>query len=386
MERRTARLDIVLVILWLALAAMGVLAVASATRVDLARPETWATAVRQIQWALLGLFLGAFMMAVDYRLWARLGWVAYGLGLGALVLVLIVGRSSGDQVARWIDIGPFSFQPAEFMKLGLILALGAFYSERPQLARSWSSLLWAALIALPPAFLILKQPDLGSAAVLVAIALGILYIAGLSGWRVIFLMAGGLAALGLFLWAFLAGYIPQDRVPFLHEYQVKRLLVFLNPGADKMGAGYHVWQSQLAIGSGGLTGQGIFSGILNQYDYLPVSQSDFIFAVVGEGLGFLGGSLLILLEVALILRIFTIMGQATDRLGMILAGGVGVMLLFQVLVNIGMTLGIMPVTGIPLPFISYGGSAMLANSMALGLVLSVRFHREESMFVAETPH
>ncbi|MBX5475640.1 MAG: rod shape-determining protein RodA [Clostridia bacterium] len=359
--------------------AFGVLAIASATKFDLHNRATWGTVERQLLWVGLGLAWMVIVASLDYHVWQRWAWPLYALGLGLLVLVLVAGVSSRG-AARWVNIGPFTLQPSEFMKVIVIVVLGSFYAPREWLLRSWSGLPLAAWWVLPPAALVLKQPDLGSTLVLFAIMAGLWYLAGMPGTRLVALGAAGVGAVAAVIYAFLHGIIPQSALPFIHEYQIKRLLVFLNPGADKLGAGYHVWQSMLAIGSGGVAGQGLANGVLNQYDYLPESQTDFIFAVVGEDMGFIGAVTLVTLHVLLIWRVFTIAAAARDRVGALFSGGVGVMLMFQLLINVGMTIGIMPVTGIPLPFISYGGSSLIANAWALGIVLSVGMRRHKLLF------
>ncbi|MBX6350251.1 MAG: rod shape-determining protein RodA [Clostridia bacterium] len=373
------RTDLSLVFAFLLLSALGLVAVASATKWDWRDRSTWTTVEHQAAWVAIGLGLMVLAAWVDYRALRRWAWALYGGGLALLVGVLAFGVTARG-AARWIDVGPFTLQPAEFEKVALVVALAAYYAERPALFRSWLGLAQAAVWVVPPACLVLLQPDLGSTLVLVATAAGLWYLAGLSGWRLLALLSGGLGAATVLIYGYLHGIIPQSWIPFLHEYQVKRLLVFLNPGADRLGAGYHVWQSKLAIGSGGLTGQGLFNGVLNQYDYLPESQTDFIFAVVGEDMGFVGAALVVLLELFLVWRALAASARARDRFGSLVAGGVAVMLSVQLAVNVGMTVGLMPVTGVPLPFVSYGGSALLAGALALGVVLSVGNRRDESPF------
>ncbi|MBE3590482.1 MAG: rod shape-determining protein RodA [Firmicutes bacterium] len=363
----------------LLLMAFGVVAIASATKFDLHDRATWGTVERQLLWVGLGLAWMAVVASLDYHVWPRWAWPLYAFGLGLLALVLVAGVTSRG-AARWVNIGPFTLQPAEFMKVIVIVALAAYYAPREAMFRTWSGLLAAGVWLLPPAALVLKQPDLGSTLVLCAITAGLWYLAGMPGARLLALAAAGVGSVAALMYAFLHGLVPPSAVPFLHDYQIRRLLVFLHPGADKLGAGYHVWQSMLAIGSGGLFGQGLANGALNQYDYLPESQTDFIFAVVGEDMGFAGAMALVVLEALLIWRVFRIAASARDREGALLAGGTGVMLLFQLLVNVGMTIGLMPVTGIPLPFISYGGSSLLANAWALGIVLSVGMRRHKLLF------
>lgn len=298
--------------------------------------------------------------------------VLYPLALLLLLLVRFFGREAlGAQ--RWISVGPVDFQPSELAKVLLIVSLAGFLrrgGDRPP------SLLLAGVVVAPPFLLVLSQPDLGTASVFLVLTAGMLFAGGVSGrWL------AGLAALGVggaagAVYGHLRWGLPLP----LKEYQLQRLMVFLDPEKDPLGAGWHLLQSKIAIGSGGLWGQGLGRGVQNHLNYLPAEHTDFIFAIVGEELGFAGGLLLLLAFLAFFRRLLTAMVLASDREGAMVVGGVVSMLAFHVLLNIGMTVGLTPVTGVPLPFLSYGGNALFADYLALGLVFSVLTHRQKIAF------
>ncbi|MDK2877756.1 MAG: rod shape determining protein RodA [Thermoanaerobacteraceae bacterium] len=319
----------------------------------------------QFIWFCLGLVAMFFIMAVDYHTIAQWSNVIYVLNLGMLIAVMILGRESmGAQ--RWIPLGPFSLQPSEFAKLAIIITL-AKHLEKKRSLNNIKDVVPAFLHVGIPLILILKQPDLGTSLVLLAILFGMMFVAGISFKLFGAIIGSGVMSLPL-LWN------------FLHDYQKKRILVFLNPNLDPLGAGYHVIQSKIAIGSGKLLGKGLFQGTQNQLDFIPEQHTDFIFAVLGEELGFVGGMLLLVLFFLLIYYTIQVAFKARDLLGTYMVIGIATMWTFQVMVNIGMTLGIMPVTGIPLPFMSYGGSSFLMNMMSVGLVLNIGMRRQKILF------
>lgn len=376
MERRLLKnVDWRLVGLVLVLGLLGVLAVASATQFQRGRPETWGYAARQATWLAIGLGVLAASLAFDYHLLARWARPLYALNLLLLLAVRLAGREAlGAQ--RWLQIGPIDLQPSEFAKVLLIVTLASQLSRQEGRMPRWRDLVLPALHALPPMLLVLSQPDLGTSLVFLAILAGMLYVGGVPGVR---LAALGLGGLGAAVAAIAAHFRWGLWLP-LRDYQLKRLIVFVDPESDPLGAGYHILQSKIAIGSGGLTGHGLFAGTQNQLNYLPEQHTDFIFAVIGEEWGFLGGALVILLYLLIVERGIRTVAQARDQLGALLAAGVVAMLAFQVLINIGMTMGVMPVTGIPLPFLSYGGSSLIANSVALGILLNVHLRRRKILF------
>lgn len=307
--------------------------------------------MRQAAYIVLGSVAMIFFSAMDYRYWKKLAFPLYMVTAGTLAVVLVAGHSvNGSQ--RWIGLGPLgTFQPSELAKLTAIITGAVLLSGKLTVKR-----FLATVAALGPLFiLILIQPDLGTSLVLVAEGAVMAYVAGVNGT---FLFAcGGLGAAAL---------------PFvLKEYQRDRLMVFVNPDIDPQGMGYQLVQSQTAIGSGGLFGHGLLKGHMTQHGFVPENWTDFIFSVVGEELGFIGGCGLLLLFALLFFQIMKAGMRSVDRLGGLLAAGVGTLLLFQVFVNMGMTIGLAPVVGLPLPFGSYGGSAILVYMSCVGIVGSV---------------
>ena len=279
---------------------------------------------------------------------------------------MFVGTSAlGAQ--RWIQLGPITIQPSEFSKLIMIICTAALLSDRIGKLNTWRSLLPIALFVGIPFLLVLKQPDLGTSLVFLAIALGMLFISNIkmSLLRNASIVGIILAPIG---WH------------FLKDYQKSRILVFLDPNADPFGAGYHIIQSKIAIGSGELFGKGLFQGTQSQLNFLPENHTDFIFSVIGEELGFLGCLFILFLYFILIYRGLITAKECKDPFGMLLATGIVSMWAFQILVNVGMTCGIMPVTGIPLPFMSYGVSALTTNMMAMGILMSIYMRQQTMIF------
>jgi len=362
--RRNLRdLDLALLVCTVALIAFGMVVLASATT-SLGGPWDYL----KTRLFHLAIALGAMVavLFVDYRRLAG-GWrILYALNLVLLLAVLAIGVTRlGAQ--RWIPLGPLGgFQPSELAKIVIIVTLARTLSAQKPLA-TLPGVVPSLLHVGVPTLLIVRQPDLGTAMVLGAILLGVLF---LSGARLKLL--GGLSGLALmgapFLWS------------FLHDYQRRRLLVFLDPGIDPLGAGYALNQAKIAVGSGQVWGKGLFAGTQNLLRFIPEQHTDFIFTVVGEELGFVGGVLLLLLFLVWIWRALHVANTAGDRLGALIAGGIAAMVVFHVFVNIGMTVGLMPITGIPLPFISHGGSSLLAMGIATGLLLNIGMRRRKILF------
>lgn len=321
---------------------------------------------RQALWLAVALAAGVAARLVDYRL--LVAWAAplYLLNLGLLGAVLVVGREA-QGAQRWIALGPFDFQPSEVAKLIMIITLASHLGRREVPLRGLREALPYVLHVSVPLLFVLVQPDLGTSLVLGAVLLGMLYAAGVPGGRLAAVMGAGLSVAALSIWAHLTRGFPLP----LREYQLNRLLVFLQPGRDPLGAGYHLLQSKIAIGSGDFWGKGLFYGTQNQLNFLPNRHTDFIFSVIGEELGFAGGIAVLGLYCYLVYRILQAARLAGDSQGGFLCVGVASMLSFHVLVNVGMTVGIMPITGIPLPFVSYGGSSLVTSMAGVGLVLNV---------------
>ncbi|MDH7577200.1 MAG: rod shape-determining protein RodA [Bacillota bacterium] len=331
---------------------------------------------KQILWIGLGIVGALVMLSFDYTKLLRFDYVIYGLVILSLVAVLLIGHAShGAQ--QWISLGPFLLQPSEFGKILMVICFASFLVKRQGELRRFRDLLPCFLYFSFPLLLVLAQPDLGTSLVFIAILFGMLYLAGARPVLLLGLLGGGLAAVAIAL----ALHFSPLHLPLpLQDYQIARLVVFLDPYRDPQGHGYHIIQSLVAIGSGWFWGKGLYNGSQVQLNFLPEHHTDFIFSVVGEELGFLGASLLLFLYFNLLSRALQAAFQARDLFGRLLIGGILSMWLFHILENIGMTIGLMPVTGIPLPFLSYGGSFMLTNMIAVGLILNVHLRREKMLF------
>ncbi len=315
---------------------------------------------RQALWAAGAVLLAVLVSAFDYR---KITDRAYELwAVTVLVLVGMLLYAPVTSGARsWLSVGGVGLQPSELAKVVVVLA-AHYFAERDPRPFGIRGLIVPALLAVVPFVLIALQPDLGTASTFLPMVAGIAWVAGLrlatAAW-----LAGGVlcvAPLGYFL---------------LEEYQRARLLTFWNPEADPLGDGYQIIQSKIAVGSGGLLGKGLFSGSQSQLEFLPAQHTDLVFAVLGEELGFLGVAAALALYLMLLLRILETARMARDRAGTYIASGVAALLLYHLLVNVGMVIGFAPITGIPLPLLSYGGSSALATGIAMGLVISVRTRR-----------
>ncbi len=344
----------------LGMACLGILTIYSAN--SLAQSTFRRTLyLRQITWVGMGLVTMVAACLVSYRTLARFAYLIFGLSVVMLVLVLVIGKA-GLGAHRWIRIGGFAFQPSEFAKLGLVLFLARYFDDhRGSLHEPRTMLVPAALTGLCM-LLVLKQPDLGTALLLLFIALSLMLLVGLH-WRYLAPFAIGGAAVAPLLWM------------VLKDYQRRRILVFLNPDLDPLGAGYHIAQSKIAVGSGGAFGKGWLAASQSQLNFLPLNHTDFIFAVLAEQWGFLGCLLVLLAYFYIITKGFQIAQDCTDLFAALLATGISAMVAIQVLINAAMVLGIMPVVGIPLPLLSYGGSSFLVTMLCLGLLLNIHMRR-----------
>ena len=339
---------------------LGVTAVFSAS--SSGRPEFY----RQLIYIVIGFGVLVYLSLSDYRSLGRLYGLTYAVILLSLLIVRLFGHATLGAV-RQVDLGLFAIQPSEISKLLLIIVLARFFNDRRQKMRSPSTFLLGAAFLLPPTVLILAQPDLGTALVYVGIFYGMAFMAGVPK-RYVF---GSVLLIGAALPIIISR---------LHGYQQQRLIVFFNPGADPTGAGYNILQAKIAVGSGGLFGKGFLTGTQGQLGFLPIRVTDFIFAIFTEEWGFIGGFVLILLFMMLAARLLRAAHLARDQFGTLLALGITAMILFQVVVNIGMNLGVMPVVGIPLPFISYGGSSMVTNLAGIGIVQSILIRHKDVRF------
>lgn len=365
--------DFLLLIVMLLLVALGVAMIRSATTNTPDLADLWR---RQANFAIIGLALFLVMAAAPYTWWRPVWWLGYLVALGLLVLVLFIGRSEIGDVRRWFYIGSFRFQPSFPAMLLQVVTVAAVLTSRFRLKRRRSGdeepedappgpvpYLLSGLLTLIVAVLVFREPDLSTAVIYIAAWVGMAFV---SGVRLLYLIGTGLLA-G-------AGVVPLWQL--MKEYQRQRLLVFLNPQRDP-GALYNIDQALISIGSGGLWGQGYGVGSQSQLHFLRVRHTDFIFSVIGEELGFIGTMLVFFLFTLIAWRLLRAAVLAPDRFGRLLVVGVGVILYVPLLVNVGMNIGLLPVTGLPLPFISYGGTALVTYMTALGLVESVAMRHQE---------
>jgi rod shape determining protein RodA len=355
--------DPVLTLAVLAIAGCSLLAVAGATSDDIpGRPDYYVD--RQAVYFVVGAILAIILSRIDYSRLRRYKHVVYGLMLGGIFMVMSLGTVTRGS-RRAIEIAFFSFQASELGKVLLVVALAGFAVDRSRRLHEPGTTARVMALALFPAALVIAQPDLGSGLVYIAIAVAVLFFVG-TNWRH-FAALVALAAVGLTLMLVVA---PMAGVTVLHEYQKERLTAFLNPTDNPSKQGYQQNQSRIAIGSGEKTGRGD-RATQTRFNFLPEHHTDFIFAVVGERWGFVGASFVLSLYALLIWRGLLILTMAKNLFGAVVAGGIVAMLLFQVFVNVGMTVGIMPITGIPLPLMSYGGSSVITTFLAIGLLQSI---------------
>lgn len=352
-------IDLTLVILAIIAAVFGIVAIFSATY----SMGTYRMVMVQCGALVLGIFAMFVISRVDYELWSEATKLIYAGNVVLLVLVLFIGMGRETTGTRgWIDLGIISFQPAEIVKLGFILTFANHLQRVRNDVNYIPTLLLLTLHMAVLVGLILLQPDAGTAMVFVFIFLSMLFAAGLS-YKYIVAGVGAFVIAAPIFWYF--------KESFLSTYQINRFLAFFNPYLDPTGSGYNVIQSAISIGSGQFAGKGYLQGSQNQFEYLPAKHTDFIFATIGEEWGFIGALVVVVLLTLIIIRCIYVAMKAGDGYGSLICVGVGAMFAFHVFENIGMCLQLMPVTGIPLPFFSYGGSSLLTNFMAIGFVNSV---------------
>jgi rod shape determining protein RodA len=317
--------------------------------------------MRQLVWLGLGSVGVLVVISIDYRLLTRWAYAAYAAGLLVLTAVLVLGRAA-QGARRWLSIGPLTLQPSELFKLVLIAAVAAYLASREEHRPGWDRVVVPLCLAGPAFLLIVKQPDLGTALVLMPVMAALLVVGG-ARWRDLAILGGtGLAAAPAFWF-------------LLRDYQRERLLVYLDPFRDPLGSAWNVIQAKITIGSGQLVGKGLFGGTQSRLAFLPERHTDFIFAAFAESWGFVGAVLLLAVYGLLAMRGLEVAATARDLLGSLLATGATVLLVSQALVNIGMVTGLLPIVGIPLPMVSYGGSALLTALGAVALIENVRMRR-----------
>lgn len=364
-QQMLSKSDKLLFVVLFLILAIGVLSIYSVTGGMDERSKT-PFYLKQVSWIIVGWIVFLVMAWVDYREMARFAFPIYGVTLLLLVLVPLIGRT-GMGAQRWLTIGSFSFQPSELAKIGLLFALAKHFSDDyPNGGLDLKRLLISGSFLFVPFVLILKQPDLGTALSVSIIFISMIFVIGLrSRFLIYFSLISVMLSpfIGQFVWS------------HLKEYQKRRLFIFMNPMEDPTGTGYQIIQSKIAIGSGGLFGKGFLEGTQSQLKFLPERHTDFIFSVLAEQWGFVGVFVLFTLFFLVILWGIDIAVKAKDTLGSLLAVGIVGLIFFYFFVNVGMTLGVMPVVGVPLPLVSYGGSAMVTTLGMLGLLLNIKVRR-----------
>ena len=365
-EREWRAFDVQLFLYLVLLIGFGIAMGYSVSYTDAAAPGTLSQTVKTVIWAAIGFTIFFVAASVDYHWLDTFALPIYLAVLGMLTLTMLIGTQLfGAQMS--VTVAGLDFQFSEVSKVLMIAVLATFLTRRRERVGRLSTILGAGVLIAIPAFLVYRQPDLGTALVFLAILVGMLFMAGASlGW------------MGLFAGAAIAA-LPLG-VGMLQDYQRQRFFCFLDPYTDPQGACYQLVQSLNAVGSGGWLGQGLTAGGLNRSGLLPVQSTDFIFSVVAEELGLAGGLVLLTLFGLLVWRVLLIGWQARDALGTMVAVGLASMLVFQVLVNVGMVIGIMPVTGIPLPFFTYGGSSLISLLFGMGILQSIRMRSRKPTF------
>lgn len=365
-RERSLRPDFFMVIPYLALTAFGVLMIYSASAPGLQARGLDPTSVmrRHLVFAVVGVAVFIFTSLIDMRLVRSVTPAVYIGSLVALLLVLTPIGTYANGARRWVDFGFYAFQPSEFAKIAVVLALALLLSRGGDRLR-WDYVGRALLIVALPALLIFVQPDLGTMLVFGFIALTMLFVAGTTWRQLAFLLiAGVVGAVGIF------------QAGALKEFQLRRLTAFLDPTEDLAATAlYNQTQSEIAIGSGGFFGKGLFGGSQTNLNFVPEQSTDFIFTAIGEQLGFIGAVIVLGLFAMIIWRVLVAAGNGRDKYSQLVATGVAALLVFHIFVNVAMTMTLMPVTGLPLPFLSAGGSAFIAMSVALGLAHSVWMRR-----------
>jgi rod shape determining protein RodA len=356
--RKALQINWGLILIVTATAAIGVAMLYSAANGSW---NPWAT--RQIARYAVGLVILITIALVDIRFWWRYSYLLYAVLLALLIAVEVVG-SIGMGAQRWVNLGVIKLQPSELMKVGLALALARYFhgASTEDVRRIPYLIVPLLLIALPSA-LVLKQPDLGTALFLIMIGGAVFFVAGVQLWKFGLVLAAAGAAIPI-VWS------------TLRTYQQKRILTFLDPESDPLGAGYHILQSKIALGSGGLFGKGFMQGSQSHLNFLPEKQTDFIFTMMAEEFGMVGGLVLLGLYILIMIYGFAIGLRSRTHFGRLLAMGLTSMLFLYVFINIAMVMGLIPVVGVPLPLISYGGTAMLTLMIGIGFLINVYVHRD----------
>lgn len=349
------RIDSVLLAMLVILSAIGVVLLYSASGSDND------LMIRQAVRLLVAFVLLVVVANIPLRLLKKISIVAYLFGVALLLAVMFFGEV-GKGAQRWLDLGFIRFQPSEILKLAVPMVVAAYLSNR-RLPVGWKDLLISVVLVMIPVLLIARQPDLGTAILVGSAGFFVLFLAGVR-WRIMLIIGVLMSLMAPVLWKFA-----------LHDYQRARILTLLNPESDPLGSGYHIIQSKIAIGSGGVYGKGWLNGTQSQLDFIPERSTDFIFSVFGEEFGFVGSVLLICLYVTIIFRGLYIAAGSSDNFGRLLAGALSLTFFVYLFVNTGMVTGMLPVVGVPLPLISYGGTSMVTLMMGFGLIMAIRSSR-----------
>jgi rod shape determining protein RodA len=375
-KRFLKNLNIYIPITVILLIIIGFIFISSAVEINKADSNGIIYIRTQLIAVVLGFIIIFLIQFFDYRIFDDYSDIIYYSTLFLLIIVLILGKTvAGGK--RWILFGPLNFQPAELAKIIVILVLASLLTKKKDEIPYLTGLIKPFIYVLIPFILILLQNDLGTSLVIIFIFLVMLYMAGANTKFLGILFGGGFFTVILMISSHIIWGTP---LPFLKEYQLNRLIVFINPGVDPFGIGYNIIQSKIAVGSGRLIGKGLFAGTQNQLNFLPAKHTDFIFSVIGEETGFIGILILILLYLLLLWQMLNVAKNARDDYGQLVVSGITAMFFFHIVENIGMTIGLMPITGITLPLISYGGSSMLTSLIAIGLVININLRNKKLMF------
>ena len=368
-QRRFDNLPWGMVFLVFTISLIGIAAVYSATYTSRG-PSSLFT--KQLVWVSIGLIVMFLALIPDYHTVGRYAYVLYALSLVLLFLVMVMGKT-GMGAQRWLAIGPFAFQPSELAKLSLTLALARYFAEDPKQGNyELKDLAIPMVMVMVPLMLVLKQPDLGTALMLLFTSSLMIMLAGIRLRSVMIVILIGVTIASL---VFLVSPVRKKIWGSLKPYQQNRIKAFIDPGSDPLGSGYHANQSKISVGSGQITGRGYRKGTQSQMAFLPERHTDFIFAVIAEETGLVGSSVLLFLYLILLLIGVDTAKNAKDRLGVLMAGGIVSMLSLYVFINIGMSVGIVPVVGVPLPLVSYGGTSIIATFLSLGILLNIQSRR-----------
>ena len=369
-RRLIKNFDLVTFLIIIGMAVIGIMTIYSATRHPIPGGGMPTYYMRQLYWLLVSILSLIAIVSFDYMWLRRFAYLFYGAGIFLLVLVLFLGRT-GMGAQRWLNLGIFSFQPSEVFRLLYLITISRYLSELQGEVTLASLVRTFFLLTFVPIAMLIEQPDLGTAVILLLVFFSVVTVKGLHRKALVLVVLIGLVSVPFLGHIFWGG---------LKDYQKNRLVAFLEPESDPSGIGYHINQSKIAIGSGGFSGKGYLKGTQGPFRFLPEKHTDFVFSVFAEEWGFAGSFVLLFLYLSLILRGLDTARKAKDEFGSLLALGISFMFTIYFFVNVGMTLGIMPVVGVPLPFMSYGGTSLLANFIAAGILINIRTRRFELFY------